>query len=98
VQIREHNIKNSFYKSIGTLAHRKLAYGSFSTPGTRAPNQPLSNLFFNISTYRSRVLGWRVAWMRNESGPACRLKSPSGGVLSVYDSVSRNVHELFNLG
>jgi hypothetical protein len=30
--------------------------------------------------------------MRNESAATCRLKSPSGGVLSVYDSVSRNVH------
>jgi hypothetical protein len=32
------------------------------------------------SKYRLRVLGWRAAWMRNESGPACRLKSLSGVV------------------
>jgi hypothetical protein len=37
VQILKNNIKNSFYKGIGAL----VPYGSFSTPGTRAPNQPL---------------------------------------------------------
>jgi hypothetical protein len=38
-----------------------------------------------IIKYRSRILGWRAAWTRNESAQACRLKSPSGGVFSVYD-------------
>jgi hypothetical protein len=37
VQILKNNIKNSFYKGIGAL----VPYGSFSTPGTRAPNQSL---------------------------------------------------------
>jgi hypothetical protein len=41
VQILKNNIKISFYKALTHSSHRKLPYGSFSTPGTRAPNQLL---------------------------------------------------------
>jgi hypothetical protein len=41
VQILKNNIKNSFYKSIGALVPYKTPLRSFSTLGTRAPNQPL---------------------------------------------------------
>jgi hypothetical protein len=41
VQILKNNIKNLFYKGIAHSFHTKHPYGSFSTPGTRAPNQPL---------------------------------------------------------
>jgi hypothetical protein len=48
VQIRKNNIKTRFIRALAHSSHRKFSYGLFSTPGTRAPNQPLQNLFFNI--------------------------------------------------
>jgi hypothetical protein len=41
VQILKNNIKNRFIRALAHSSHRKLPYGSFSTLGTRAPNQPL---------------------------------------------------------
>jgi hypothetical protein len=41
VQILKNNIKTGFIRVLAHSSLRKLPYGSFSTPGTRAPNQPL---------------------------------------------------------
>jgi hypothetical protein len=41
VLILKNNIKTGFIRVLVHSSHRKLPYGSFSTPGTRAPNQPL---------------------------------------------------------
>jgi hypothetical protein len=42
VQILKNNIKKTgFIRVFSHSSHRKLPYGSFSTPGTHVPNQPL---------------------------------------------------------
>jgi hypothetical protein len=40
VQILKNNIKTRFIRALAHSSHTKLSYGSFSTLGTRAPNQP----------------------------------------------------------
>jgi hypothetical protein len=44
--------------------------------------------------YRSRVLGWRPAWMRNESAPACRHEKFQRrnliGLWTQFQEMSRN--------
>jgi hypothetical protein len=41
VQILKNNKKTRFIRALAHSSHRKLPYHSFSTLGTRAPNQPL---------------------------------------------------------
>jgi hypothetical protein len=41
VQILKNYIRPRFIRALAHSSQRKIPYGSFSTPGTRAPNQPL---------------------------------------------------------
>jgi hypothetical protein len=60
VQILKNNIKTRFIRALAHSSHTKLSYGSFSTLGTRAPNQPYKTrsliyyffiYYFFLSTY-----------------------------------------------